>query len=134
VSQSERGSVSAFLALLAVALLAVAGLVVDGGSALAAKRGAIDEAEQAARAGAAVLAESEVRSASGGPGSAVSAAEDYLASAGHPGVAWVAGNQVIARIAYSKPTVLLGIVGVGSVQVSGEGRATNVHGVVREDN
>jgi Flp pilus assembly protein TadG len=133
VSQSERGSVSAFLALLAVALLAVAGLVVDGGSALAAKRGAIDEAEQAARAGAAVLAESEVRSTSTGTGSAVSAAEDYMASAGHPGVAWVSGNQVAARVAYSKPTVLLGIVGVGSVQVSGEGRATNVHGVVRED-
>ena len=46
----ERGQVTAFVVVIIVALLAMAGLVIDGGSALAAKRRAINEADSAARA------------------------------------------------------------------------------------
>ena len=52
---SDRGSVTAFVALLLVALVALAGLVVDGGAAMSAHQAAVDEAQQAARAGAGAL-------------------------------------------------------------------------------
>jgi len=51
-SDSERGTVSVFVVGLAVALLVLAGLVVDGGRAINARAAAYDDAEQAARAGA----------------------------------------------------------------------------------
>lgn len=50
--RSQAGSVTAFVAAFAVALVAVAGLVVDGGYLLAGRSAALDEAEAAARAGA----------------------------------------------------------------------------------
>jgi Flp pilus assembly protein TadG len=48
----ERGSLTLFTLVLAFALLAVAGLVLDGGTKLTAQRRADNQAEQAARAGA----------------------------------------------------------------------------------
>ena len=48
----EAGMVTAFVVILTLALLAMAGLVTDGGLALAAKVRAIDDAQAAARAGA----------------------------------------------------------------------------------
>ncbi len=48
----EVGVVTAFVVVMAIALLLVTGLVFDGGRAIVAKRHAINVAEQAARAGA----------------------------------------------------------------------------------
>ena len=48
----ESGMVTAFVVIFTLALLAMAGLVLDGGLALAAKVQAIDDAQAAARAGA----------------------------------------------------------------------------------
>ena len=42
--RGEAGTVTAFVAVFAVALIAVAGLVVDGGYMLAGRRAAFDEA------------------------------------------------------------------------------------------
>src|SRR3546814_18538830 len=49
---NERGSVTAFVVIMTSALLAMAGLVIDGGYALAAHRRALNEAEAAVTAGA----------------------------------------------------------------------------------
>ena len=49
--RGEAGTVTAFVAVFAVALIAVAGLVVDGGYMLAGRRAAFDEAEAAKQAG-----------------------------------------------------------------------------------
>ena len=49
------GSITAFVALMLVAIFALIGLVVDGGSDLEHSPVAVDEAEQAARAGAGAL-------------------------------------------------------------------------------
>ena len=54
-TRSDDGSLSAFVALVFLALLVLMGLVVDGGSAFTAHQAAVDEAEQAARAGAGAL-------------------------------------------------------------------------------
>ncbi|MEU6713205.1 pilus assembly protein TadG-related protein [Nonomuraea sp. NPDC046802] len=49
---AERGSMSVFTVLFSVAVFLLAGLLVDGGSAINARLRAADVAEQAARAGA----------------------------------------------------------------------------------
>jgi Flp pilus assembly protein TadG len=51
-SASDRGSAALFVAVFAPAMIFLAGLVIDGGSALEAKQRASDIAEQAARAAA----------------------------------------------------------------------------------
>src|SRR5664279_4932205 len=57
----EEGSVALYMAIITVALLAMAGLVIDGGSAIAARSKAADLAQQAARAGANALAPDSLR-------------------------------------------------------------------------
>ena len=59
--RDERGASTMFVVLFAVALLAVAGLVIDGGYALGAKREAMNSAEQAARVGADALDQGSLR-------------------------------------------------------------------------
>jgi Flp pilus assembly protein TadG len=63
----EEGTISAFVAVLAVALVAVAGLAYDGGQIIRATADARDLAGAAARAGAQQLA--TARSTPAGPGS-----------------------------------------------------------------
>lgn len=61
----DRGSLSIFVVVLAPAILALAGLVIDGGGALVAKQRAADQAEQAARAGANAINIEQLRSPAG---------------------------------------------------------------------
>jgi hypothetical protein len=57
----DRGSVTAYLLIMTVALVMLAGLVLDGGASLAAQGRAADSAEEAARAGADALEEQSLR-------------------------------------------------------------------------
>lgn len=50
--RGERGSISMFVVIFTIAVLLLAGLVYDGGLAIAARQRAADVAEEAARAGA----------------------------------------------------------------------------------
>jgi Flp pilus assembly protein TadG len=110
--------------------LALAGLVADGGRYLDAKQAAASEAEQAARAGAGSIDAGQLHAGTVAldPVAAVTAAETFMTSAGHPGTAWVAGNTVYAQISYRQPTQLLGIIGVGSLQITVTESATDVAG------
>jgi len=129
--RDQDGSITAFVALLLVALMAMLGLVVDGGSALSAHQSAADEAEQAARAGAGALSVDALRTGSLqlDPVAAVAEAETFTRAAGHPGTASVQGGVVTVRISYRVPTDVLGIVGISSLPVSAEASAVNVQGV-----
>jgi Flp pilus assembly protein TadG len=111
--------------------LALAGLVADGGHYFDAKQAAASEAEQAARAGAGSLDVSSLHAGTVAldPNTAVSTAESYMAFAGQPGTAWVEGNTVYAQITYRLPTQLLGIIGVGSLQINVTESATDVSGI-----
>jgi Flp pilus assembly protein TadG len=122
---------SAFVVLLLVALVALLGLVVDGGSALSARQSAADEAEQAARAGAGALSVEALRTGSLriDPTAAVAAAEAFARDAGHPGTAWVVGGTVSVEIRYRIPTEVLGLVGINSLPVSAVASAVDVQGV-----
>jgi Flp pilus assembly protein TadG len=114
-----------------VALMALLGLVVDGGAALSAHQAATDEAEQAARAGAGALSVDALREGvvQLDPEAAVAAAEAFTVAAGHPGTASVSSGVVTVAIRYRVPTALLGIVGIGSLPVSGTASAVDVEGV-----
>jgi Flp pilus assembly protein TadG len=131
IHSNDDGSISAFVLLLLVACMALLGLVVDGGSALAARQSAADEAEQAARAGAGALSVDALRSGSLqlDPSAAMAAADSFASEAGHPGTASVAGGVVTVRITYRIPTEILGIVGITSLPVSAVASAVDVRGV-----
>jgi Flp pilus assembly protein TadG len=128
---SQEGSISAFVVLFLIALFALMGMVLDGGSALAARQSATDEAEQAARAGAGALSIDSLRSGSVelDQAAAVEAAEQFTVVAGHPGIATVAGGTVTVQIRYRIPTQVLGIIGVTTLPVVASASAVDVEGV-----
>ena len=130
--EDEQGRVTAFVITLVTAFLLFAGLVLDGGLALAAKIRALGEAQEAARAGAqeidlaAYRADGAVRLA---PQEASAAAHTYLTTAGHTGTVAVVGNKVNVTVTISQPTQLLGLVGVGSITVTATGHAEPQRGI-----
>ncbi len=135
--RDERGQVAAFVVVFAVALIFLAGLVIDGGHALAAKRRAMNEAQAAARAGAQALDLDAYRRGGGfnlDPDAARAAALSYLARTGHAEGSEVAvsGATVSVSVRFEQPMSILGAGGLGSVSVSGQGSARTVRGVVSE--
>ena len=132
--RDETGMLTAFVAVLIVALVAVTGLAVDAGRAISAQRLIADEASQAARAGAGELSVNALREgrvAIDGA-SAVREAEHYMAISGHPGTAWVHDGIVNVQVDASVPTTILGIVGVRSIAVSATASASDVSGVEQQ--
>jgi len=97
----ERGSVSAFVAVIALGLVMVAGLVYDGGQILSAQATARDLAANAARAGAQEL-DLDVLRADGvavlDPERAIAAAYDYLEATGVEGSAVVDGADITVTV------------------------------------
>jgi Flp pilus assembly protein TadG len=117
-------------------LLMVAGLVLDGGLALAGKVQAIDEAQEAARAGAQQLDLTTYRDSGQvvlAPNQAVAAARTYLTATGNTDAAsatvTVTGDRVAVTVTRHQPTQLLGLLGLGSLTVTGHGEAVAAHGV-----
>lgn len=130
-SSGDRGALTAFVLLFLIGLMALFGLVVDGGAALTAHQAAEVEAEQAARAGVGAISVDALRAGVVriDPTGAVAAAEQFAASAGHPGTAEVSGGVVTVRIHLVVPTTVLGIVGIRFLGVTATAAAENLHGV-----
>jgi hypothetical protein len=127
LGEREAGMVTAFVVIFTVALLVMAGLVLDGGLALSAKVRAIDDAQAAARAGAQAINIPLYRSTGQitlDPAEASADAEQYLAQAGQSGTVTVNGDQVTVRITVTQPTQLLSLAGIHHLTVSGSGTAT----------
>ena len=131
LQNEEDGVVTAFVIVIALALMLFAGLVYDGGMALRAKVEAVDEAGAAARAGAQELDLTALRSTGTvtlDPSAADGAAESYLAAIGRTGTVAVNGDEVTVTVSFQQPTALLGIAGIRSFSVSGSGSATATEG------
>ena len=126
--RDERGAATAFVVLFTIALLAVAGLVIDGGYALGAKREAMNNAEQAARAGSDALRQSALRDGQTqvDPGKAVAAAQAYLQQVGAIGTVSVNGGDVTVTVTAEQDTVILSAVNVGSIPVEATATATSI--------
>jgi hypothetical protein len=123
----ESGMVTAFVVVFTVALILMAGLVLDGGLTLAAKVQAIDDAQAAARAGAQAIDLSTFRTTGQitlDPAQATADADDYLSTAGHTGTVTVNGDQVTVTVSLSQPMQILDIAGIKQLTVTGTGTAT----------
>ena len=136
----QAGVVTAFVVVLIVAVLLVAGLVFDGGRAIVAKRHAINVAEQAARAGAQAVDIAALRAGGAvrlNPRQALEQARAYLAAAGETGTVTVTrdatGGQVSVVVAFSVRSSLLTLAGIAQLRGTGQASARNCHGVVQEE-
>jgi len=129
----ESGQISAFVVVIAVPLVAVAGLVVDGGAVLAAHQEAISTALEAARAGAQAVDVSVLRSNGTvvlDQSEARAEALSYLSAAGvQTETVSVAGDDVTVTVTKRQPLAVLSAFGIGPVTVSGTATATAVQGV-----
>jgi len=121
------------LAVLFVALLALAGLVVDGGAKLDAAQNATAAAQEAARAGAGIISPAQAYATGAfavDQSQAVAAAQQYLSQAGYTGSVAVAGRDSIrVTVTVTEPTKILSIIGIDSVSATGSATAVLVTGV-----
>jgi hypothetical protein len=130
--EDQNGRVTAFVVTIVTTALLFAGLVLDGGLALATKIRAIGEAQEAARAGAqeidlaAYRADGALRLV---PQEATTAAYDYLATTGHTGTVSIMDNTVTVSITIDQSTQLLGLIGISSIVVTGTGQAEPQRGI-----
>lgn len=133
-ARTEDGSIGLLMAVLASAMIAFAGLVIDGGAALAARQLAADVAQQAARAGADALDYSTLRqNAPGGlradPAAAAAAAQRVLAAAEATGQVQVAGTTVTVTARIEASTVVLSAFGLNDLSQSASWSADALEGV-----
>lgn len=131
-ARDERGQVTAMVAVLAVALLALGALVFDGGQILTARREANNLARQAARAGAQQLDVAQARTGTFtlDAAAAETAARQYLADEGiTPTSVRVTGDRVEVTITLTQPTPLLSILGISEREVSATASARAARGV-----
>lgn len=127
-TRKESGAVAPLVAVTLLGLLAVAALVVDGGVLFAARRDLQGLADGAARAGAMAvdvetLRETEkIRLAAA---DAEAAAHEYLRAVGYRGTSSVSADilSVTVYLSDARPTVMMGLLGVDSVQVKARGVA-----------
>jgi hypothetical protein len=106
----DRGSITAFVAVVAFALVMVAGMAYDGGRVLVAHQAARNDAEQAARVGAQQIDLTHLRQTNEprlDPAEAASAAQAYLAEAGSSGTVAVDGASVTVTVTRVQPLLIL---------------------------
>lgn len=129
----DEGRISAFVVTVLAAILALAGLTLDGGLALADKVRVNGQAEAAARAGAQAL-DLDAYRATGAVHLVTSQAgvmaRSYLSTVGQIGTVTVTGNTVTVTITATHRTQLLALVGIPALTVHGTASAHPVRGVL----
>jgi Flp pilus assembly protein TadG len=106
----DRGSITAFVAVVAFALVMVAGMAYDGGQVLVAHQAARNDAERAARAGAQQIDLTHLRQTNQprlDPAGAESAAQAYLAQTGSSGTVAVDGATITVTVTRVQPLLIL---------------------------
>lgn len=136
---SERGSFSLTLVIMTVALLALAGVVVDGGAKLNEAANASAVAQEAARAGAGLVNQGNAYSSGQftvDSSQAVAAAQAYLASVVSDGntaytgsVTTPTSDSLQVTVTVTEPTRILSIIGIDSMSVTESATASLVTGV-----
>ena len=134
--RDERGAATAFILGFAIVLLACAGLVVDGGTALNARMKLADDSEQAARSGAQAIDLQYLRSSDGlrlDPVAARNNANRYLSAIGYRNfnaevVRGANGQYTSVRVAAQDtvPTTMLKLIGIGSFDINATATAEAV--------
>lgn len=129
--RDDSGQVAPLLAVCMLGLLAVAGLVIDGGVLFAARRDLQSVADGAARSGAMAIDGQALRDSGGNriylnPGEAEVAVTDYLDLVEFAGTVETTASAESVRVTLHKNhrMVLLSMVGVGSVETRASSTAS----------
>lgn len=131
---NDRGTVTLFVIVLFVTLLAAIGLVIDGDTKIRAAREATAVAEESARAGAGHIDVNHAY-AHGGHftidyNTAASAARTYLTTTGHSGAVEVTNSrQIRVTVTISKRTTFLALIGITEVHMTKTASARLVPGI-----
>lgn len=131
----DRGGLTLMVAILFPVLVAMAGLVIDGGTKLNNAENAYAYAQEAARAGAGQVNRSAAYS--GGTFSvdqsqAIAAARSYLAAAHVHGTVTPEGSTAISvTVTISAPTKVLSIIGIDRISATSSASASLVTGITR---
>ncbi|MFI9825199.1 pilus assembly protein TadG-related protein [Streptomyces sp. NPDC052013] len=134
----DRGGVTVFVAVCVVALIGIIGVAVDGGSTMRATERADYIAGEAARAGGQAIDPADAISGRAivvDPQAATAAAQSYLRTAGATGTVAVSGDgkTLTVTVNGTYDTTFLSVVGIGSLPVTGQGKAALLHGVTAPD-
>jgi Flp pilus assembly protein TadG len=131
----ERGTITLMLPVMFVALLALAGIVIDGGAKLDQAENANAIAQEAARAGAGLVDRANAYATGSftvDQAQALAAAQHYLAQpylaqAGYRGTAAPDGPDAIrVTVTVTAPTHVLSIIGINSMTSTGSATASLV--------
>ncbi|MFE6020808.1 pilus assembly protein TadG-related protein [Streptomyces sp. NPDC056441] len=130
----DRGGVTVFVAVCVIALIGIIGIAIDGGGKMRAVERADHLAGEAARAGGQAIDPAQAVTGKAivvDPQAAAAAAQAYLQSAGATGTVSVSGDgkTITVTIADSYDTKFLSVAGIGSLAVTGHGKATLLNGV-----
>jgi len=129
--QGDHGQVAPMTVILVVAILALSGLVLDGGRLFAAKREASSTASGAARAGAQAVDTDSARAAGTrlDRTAAANAARQYLSNVGATGNVTVTDQEVTVTVTETAHPILLSLIGMGDRDVTGQGTARIARGL-----
>jgi hypothetical protein len=133
--RDETGQAAPLVAVMLVGVVAITGLVIDGGLLFAARRDLQGMADGAARSGAMAVDEEYLRSSGGevrlDESAALARVSDYLATerfSGHSEVE-IGENDVRVRLRVERPTLVMGIAGLRSVPMDASSTAVVRRGI-----
>lgn len=129
---TDSGAVTPFMVLLSLALIAMIGLVYDGGRAIGQKSTATALASEAARAAAAQLDLDHYRTtglARLDVAAATAEAHQWLGASDHTGSVTASTEEVTVIVTVTEDTHLVNLVGVSTLSMTAEATATPRHGV-----
>lgn len=121
-AHGDRGTATIWMVIGTVIVLAICGLVFDGGLLISAKRDATNEAEAAARAGAQGIDLGGVYANTGGnldPGAARARAQAFLDSNGWTGTVTADSQTVTVTITRPQQLTFLTMFGLGTRTITG---------------
>lgn len=124
--RDDDGAATLWMVFGTIIIFAVAGLVFDGGTLIAGKRDAINDAEEAARAGAQAIDAGSVLAGTGpqlDPAAAVARAEQFLDTNGWSGTATADNTSVTVTITHQQPMTFLQTFGLGERTITGTATA-----------
>lgn len=139
MARNERGSLAPMVVILALMILSLAGLVIDGGRQLGARSRAIGYAQEAARVGAATIdlnadeAKIDVEKARANIGKFCGQVRGDDQAVQVCSVTRLDTEQVGVHVELHNGTTLLGLVGVKNLTARGDGEAHAEQGVVEAD-
>jgi hypothetical protein len=139
MARNERGSLAPMVIILALMILSLAGLVIDGGRQLGARSRAVGYAQEAARVGAATIdlnadeAKIDVEKAKASIGQFCGQVRGDDNAVQVCSVTKLNTEMVQVHVELHNDTTLLGLVGVRSLTARGDGEAHAEQGIIQAD-